>query len=142
MPRFPQPRRIPLTFAWIAFRFSTHRGSLYLLCIYIYFLSFSLLFFISPFSTKHSCFPFFLSFRDGYMRGSNCFILPLSLLVNINLSIIVIVSPKNKEMDPTGFTELLKCLSPLGVQWVVEWWHITDMVNRGFKDNCVPLIEL
>ena len=69
------------------------------------------------------------------MRGSNCFILPMSLLVNIILSIIVIVSPKNKEME-------WWCLSPLGIQWVVEWWRITDMVNRGFKDNCVPLFEL
>ena len=43
-------------------------------------------------------------------------------------------------MDPTEFTEFLKRFSPLGVQWVVEWWHITDMVNQGFKDNCVPVV--
>ena len=32
-------------------------------------------------------------------------------------------------MDPAEFIEFLKCLSILGVQWVVEWWCITYMVN-------------
>ena len=45
-------------------------------------------------------------------------------------------------MDPVEFTEFLKHLSPLGVQWVVEWWCIMDMVNRGLKDNYVPLVRL
>ena len=49
---------------------------------------------------------------------------------------------KSKEMDPNEFTEFLKCLSPLGIQWVVEWWRIIDMVNHVFKDNCVPLVGL
>ena len=44
---------------------------------------------------------------------------------------------KSKEMDPNEFTEFLKCLSPSGIQWVVEWWRIIDMVNHVFKDNCV-----
>ena len=46
----------------------------------------------------------------------------------------------NGDMDPTEFIELLKRLSPLGVQWVVEWWRITGMVNYSFKDNYVPLV--
>ena len=45
-------------------------------------------------------------------------------------------------MHPIEFIEFLKCLSLLGVQWVVEWWRITDMVNCGFKDNYVPLVGL
>ena len=49
---------------------------------------------------------------------------------------------KSKEMDPNEFTEFLKRLSPLGIQWVVEWWCIIDMVNHVFKDNCVPLVGL
>ena len=28
---------------------------------------------------------------------------------------------KDKEMEPTAFTELLKHLTPVDVQWVVEW---------------------
>ena len=47
---------------------------------------------------------------------------------------------KNKEMDPAEFTKFLKHLSPLSVQWVVEWWCIMNMVNHGLKDNCVPLV--
>ena len=43
----------------------------------------------------------------------------------------------NKEMDPDEF---LMRLSPLGVQWMVEWWCITSMANHVFKDNYVPLI--
>ena len=49
---------------------------------------------------------------------------------------------KDKEMDPAGFIEFLRHLSPLGVQWVVEWWHIIGMVNHVFKDNCVPFIGI
>ena len=45
-------------------------------------------------------------------------------------------------MDPVEFTQFLKHLTPLGIQWVVEWWRITRMVNHVFKDNCVPLIGL
>ena len=45
-------------------------------------------------------------------------------------------------MDPAKFNEFLKRLTPLGVQWGVDWWRITGMVNRIFNDNCVPLIGL
>ena len=45
-------------------------------------------------------------------------------------------------MDPAEFTKFLKHLSHLGIQWVVEWWRIIDMVNYDFKDNCVPLVGL
>ena len=45
----PQPSGIPLTFAWIAFRFSTHWGSLYRLWTYFFFFfNFSLVFFSFP----------------------------------------------------------------------------------------------
>ena len=40
-------------------------------------------------------------------------------------------------MDPDEF---LMRLSPLGVQWMVEWWCITSMANHVFNDNYVPLI--
>ena len=45
-------------------------------------------------------------------------------------------------MDFDEFNEFLKHLSLLRIQWVVEWWCITAMVNRVFKDNCVPLVGL
>ena len=32
---------------------------------------------------------------------------------------------KIKKMDPAEFTQFLKHLTPLGIQWVVEWWRIT-----------------
>ena len=49
---------------------------------------------------------------------------------------------KDREMDPNEFTEFLRHLSPLGSQWVVEWWRITSIVNHVFKDNYIPLIGL
>jgi len=42
-------------------------------------------------------------------------------------------------MDLVEFIEFLKCLSPLGIQWVLEWWHITNMVNRGVDTTCCTL---
>ena len=49
---------------------------------------------------------------------------------------------KDKEMDPTKLTELLKHLTSLDVQWVVEWWHIKAMSSCGFNEKCVPLVRL
>ena len=49
---------------------------------------------------------------------------------------------KDKEMDPSKFTEFLKHLSPIGVQWVVECWHIEAMSRCGFKENRFPLVGL
>ena len=45
-------------------------------------------------------------------------------------------------MDFDEFNEFLKHLSPSRIQWVVEWWCITAMVNCVFKDNCVALVGL
>ena len=45
-------------------------------------------------------------------------------------------------MDPNELTEFQKRLPPSRVQWVVEWWRITSMVNRVFKDNYIPLVGL
>ena len=101
-------------------------------------LSFSFLSLLFPLNT-HSF--FFFSFRYGYIRGSiasSSHCSPSQYLPKYYHD----RKPKNKEMDPAEFTEFLKRLSPLGVQWVVEWGCITDMVNCGFKDNCVPLVGL
>ena len=91
-----QPSGIPQTFAWIAFRFSTYRGPLYLLCSLFFSLSF-----LSHFSTQNSCFlfflfPFFFPFKYGSMRGFDCSNLPLSHLVNTNQSIIMTPSLQTK----------------------------------------------
>ena len=48
---------------------------------------------------------------------------------------------KDKEMDLDEFTEFLRHLPYSRIQWVVEWWRITDMANHVFKDNCVSLIR-
>ena len=45
-------------------------------------------------------------------------------------------------MDPTKLTKLLKHLTYLDVQWVVEWWHIEAMSSCGFNEKCVPLVRL
>ena len=44
---------------------------------------------------------------------------------------------RNNEMDSIEFTEFPKRLATLDVQWPVELWRITAMVNYVFKDNCV-----
>ena len=76
------PSGIPLTFAWIAFRFSTHRDSLYRLwAYYLFFLLFSLSFF-SFLSCLLSFCPSFS--RHGHMKGSNCFILRNDLRLSWN----------------------------------------------------------
>ena len=40
------------------------------------------------------------------------------------------------------FSEFMKCIDVTNIQWVVEWWHISSMVNCNFKDSCVPLVGL
>ena len=45
-----------------------------------------------------------------------------------------------KEMD--ALTELMKHLTPIDIQWVVEWWHIKAMTSYGFKEKCVILAGL
>ena len=40
------------------------------------------------------------------------------------------------------FTELMEHIDATDIQWVVEWWHISIMVQRSFKDNHVPLVGL
>ena len=49
---------------------------------------------------------------------------------------------KDKEIDLTKLTELLKHLIFANIQWVVEWWRIEAMTSCGFKENCLPLIGL
>ena len=36
----------------------------------------------------------------------------------------------------------MKCIDVTNIQWVLEWWCISGMVNRIFKDNYVPLVGL
>ena len=38
--------------------------------------------------------------------------------------------------------ELMGHIKETGIQWVVEWWHISSMVYRCCKDYCVPLVGL
>jgi len=110
--------------------------------LYIVFEYFSLFFlFISHFFAQHSFFLLFLLQIWLYRR--------LQLLHPPTISPSQYLpkyycdrKPKNKEMDPAEFIEFLMRLSPLGVQWVVEWGCITDMVNRGCKGNCVLLAGL
>ena len=89
-----QPRRIPLIFAWVALRFSTHQGTLYRLSSLFYFLfSFfslmlSLLFCFSlPLHFTLSSL-FFFFFRYGYKRGFGCFNLPSYPLAHTSLGIL------------------------------------------------------
>ena len=92
----PQPRRIPLIFAWIALWFSTHQGFLYHLCIHYFSLFLlSLLFPINAYVFFLS-FLLFLLFRYDHLRGFDCFNFHLSLLVNINQSIIVTINSKTR----------------------------------------------
>ena len=39
---------------------------------------------------------------------------------------------KDMEMDPDEFTEFLRHLSHLGIQWVVEWWNSVRSSLRSF----------
>ena len=39
---------------------------------------------------------------------------------------------KDMEMDPDEFTEFLRHLSHLGIQWVVEWWNSVRSSSRSF----------
>ena len=50
--------------------------------------------------------------------------------------------PKHVEMSFDEFTEFMKHIDVIDIQWVVEWWRILSMVNRSFKDNCVLLVGL
>ena len=95
-----QPSRIPLIFAWIAFQFSTHRVSLYR-----HYFSLFLLSLIFPLKTHALSLSLSLSpyFRYGYMRGFDCLNLPLSLLVNINQSIIMTASLKTKRWTQLSY---------------------------------------
>ena len=36
----------------------------------------------------------------------------------------------------------MKWIDVSNIQWVVEWRHISSMVNRSFKDNYIPLVGL
>ena len=38
--------------------------------------------------------------------------------------------------------ELIGRIKETDIQWVVEWWHISSMVHRCYKDYCVPLVGL
>ena len=50
--------------------------------------------------------------------------------------------PKCVSMSFYEFTEFMKRNDVTDIQWVVEWWRISSMVNYSFKDNCVPLVGL
>ena len=45
-------------------------------------------------------------------------------------------------MDLAMPTELLRHLTSVDIQWVVEWWRIEAMTSCGFKENCIPLVKL
>ena len=50
--------------------------------------------------------------------------------------------PKHTEMSFDEFTKFMKHIDVTDIQQVMEWWSISSMVNRIFKDNCVPLVRL
>ena len=50
--------------------------------------------------------------------------------------------PRLTEMNLDEFTEFMKHIEVSDIQWVVDWWRISSMVNHSFKDNYVPLVEL
>ena len=70
------------------------------------------------------------------MRGFDCSILLLFLLVNISLSTIVTVGPNMLSFDE--FTEFMMRIDVTDIQWVVEWWRISSMVHSNY--NCVLLV--
>ena len=47
-----------------------------------------------------------------------------------------------KDMSFKAYMELMGHIKETGIQWVVEWWHISSMVYRCCKDYCVPLVGL
>ena len=49
---------------------------------------------------------------------------------------------KRDEMSFEEFTKFMKHIDVIDIQWVVQWWHISGMVNRVFKDNYVPLVGI
>ena len=118
-----QPSGIPLIFAWIAFRFSTHCGSLYRHYFSLFLLS--LLFPLKSHAFYLSLFS--LSFRYGYMRGFDCFNLPLSLLVNINQSIIMTTSLKTKRWTPLSSQSSWSVFPP----WVSNGWRNGGALQVG-----------
>ena len=72
-----QPSEIPLIFAWVAFWFSTHRGTLYCLSSLFYFFTLMLSFFSPLFFLLPPL--FFFSPSYGYGKGFGYFNLPLYL---------------------------------------------------------------
>ena len=50
--------------------------------------------------------------------------------------------PKHTEMSFDEFTKFMKRINVTDIQWIVEWWCISSMVKRSFKDNCVPWVGL
>lgn len=43
-------------------------------------------------------------------------------------------------MEPSTPTELLRHLTPMDIQWVVEWWRNKAMTNNSFKEDYVILV--
>ena len=41
-----------------------------------------------------------------------------------------------------AYVELMGCLKETNIQWVVEWWHISNMVHSCCKDRCATLVGL
>ena len=50
--------------------------------------------------------------------------------------------PKHVEMSFDEFTEFMKHIDVIDIQWVVEWWHILGMASCVFKDSYVSLVGL
>ena len=46
------------------------------------------------------------------------------------------------DMSFEAYMELMGRIKETDIQWVVEWWHISSMVHRCYKDYCVPLVGL
>ena len=47
--------------------------------------------------------------------------------------------------DVLGFeahVELMGHLKEVDIQWIVQWWHISSMVQSCCKDHCVTLVGL
>ena len=38
------------------------------------------------------------------------------------------------------FIKFMKSIEVSDIQWVVDWWRISGMVNCNFKDNYSPLV--
>ena len=48
--------------------------------------------------------------------------------------------PKHAKMSFEEFTELMKCIDAIDIQWVVKWWRMSSMAYCSLKDNCIPLV--